>query len=153
MCKSLISKKNQVQSVKVGLSTLTFRRVASRSEDSMQASLFSRLLSTLTDATPTSILQAFFTFETKLSSGTCNTIVAITNTYLREYSGAKLRQVLQLSKLINQKTMISDVSAVGSSMLVSLYVSMLIIFLRLVITAVGSVPKKSAPPVQECQLI
>ena len=146
MCKSLISKKNQVQSVKVGLSTLTFRRVASRSEDSMQASLFSRLLSTLTDATPTSILQAFFTFETKLSSGTCNTIVAITNTYLREYSGAKLRQVLQLSKLINQKTMISDVSAVGSSMLVSLYVSMLIIFLRLVITAVGSVQKKIGTP-------
>jgi hypothetical protein len=69
----------------------------------MQASLFSRLLSTLTEVTPTSILQALFTFETKLSSGTCNTTVAMINTYLREYSAAKLRQVFQSSKYFCQK--------------------------------------------------
>lgn len=35
------------------------------------------VLCTFTEVTPTSILQAFLTFETELSSGTCNTTVAI----------------------------------------------------------------------------
>ena len=35
------------------------------------------VLCTFTDVTPISILQACFTFVTRVSSGTCNTIVAI----------------------------------------------------------------------------